>query len=93
MALVAVAAMVLAGVRLWRLRESYLERAAMHRRLEASTRRIAKYSGAMSRIGAEPPGADAALNKRAEYRAELGRKYERAARYPWLPVPPDPPPP
>ncbi|MDR3632993.1 MAG: hypothetical protein P4L84_04100 [Isosphaeraceae bacterium] len=25
--------------------------------------------------------------------SSLSRKYERAARYPWLPVPPDPPPP
>src|SRR5436309_1037307 len=30
---------------------------------------------------------------RAAYYAALRRKYERAARYPWLPVAPDPPPP
>jgi hypothetical protein len=29
--------------------------------------------------------------KRATYHAALRRKYERAARYPWLPVEPDPP--
>src|SRR3954469_25325987 len=29
----------------------------------------------------------------ALYLGRLRRKYERAARYPWLPVPPDPPPP
>jgi hypothetical protein len=28
---------------------------------------------------------------RASYHARLRRKYERAARYPWLPVPADPP--
>jgi hypothetical protein len=29
----------------------------------------------------------------ADYHARLARKYDRAARYPWLPVAPDPPPP
>ena len=28
---------------------------------------------------------------RADYQAALKTKYERAARYPWLPVEPDPP--
>ena len=28
---------------------------------------------------------------RADHHASLARKYERAARYPWLPVEPDPP--
>jgi hypothetical protein len=31
--------------------------------------------------------------KLAEHYQRLGEKYDRAARYPWLPVPPDPPPP
>ena len=30
---------------------------------------------------------------RADHHASLARKYEHAARYPWLPVEPDPPPP
>jgi hypothetical protein len=30
---------------------------------------------------------------RADHHAAMVRKYERAARYPWLPVEPDPPPP
>jgi hypothetical protein len=29
----------------------------------------------------------------ADYHSLMARKYERASRYPWLPVPPDPPPP
>ena len=33
--------------------------------------------------------ADAA--EKAAYDAALARKYQRAARYPWLPVEPDPP--
>jgi len=35
----------------------------------------------------------AAERRRAEYFARMRVKYERAARYPWLPVPPGPPPP
>jgi hypothetical protein len=35
------------------------------------------------------PSADAA--EKAAYDAALARKYQRAARYPWLPVEPDPP--
>jgi hypothetical protein len=31
------------------------------------------------------------LQRNADYHAQLARKYERAARYPWLPVEPDPP--
>jgi hypothetical protein len=35
---------------------------------------------------------DAAENAaNVHYHAALARKYERAARYPWLPVEPDPP--
>jgi hypothetical protein len=41
------------------------------------------------RIGHPSPSADAA--EKAAYDAVLARKYERAARYPWLPVEPDPP--
>jgi hypothetical protein len=38
------------------------------------------------------PGYDAdSLRRRSEYHRRLRRKYERAARYPWLPVAPDPP--
>jgi hypothetical protein len=31
------------------------------------------------------------MTDRADYHASLARKYEHAARYPWLPVEPDPP--
>src|SRR6187549_3347389 len=31
------------------------------------------------------------MTPRAVWHLELARKYERVARYPWLPVPPDPP--
>jgi hypothetical protein len=38
------------------------------------------------------PDADSASRKYV-YHNGLSQKYKRAARYPWLPVPPDPPPP
>jgi hypothetical protein len=42
--------------------------------------------------GVEEEAADAAMNRKtAEYHAALRRKYEHAARYPWLPVKADPP--
>jgi hypothetical protein len=91
MTVVALVAVLMGGFRLWRLRESYRQQAAWHRRLEVSSGRIARYAGAMSRIGIEPPGAGAALSKRAEYRAKMRQKYEQAAARPWLPVEPDPP--
>src|SRR3954452_13753631 len=91
MALVAASAALLVGVRLWWLRVEYQQRAALHRSLEVSSRRLARYAGAMSRIGAEPPGADAVLIKRAEYRAMLRQKYEQAAVRPWISVEADPP--
>ena len=39
------------------------------------------------------PARIAEMQRLAEYEAILARKYLHAARYPWLPVPPDPPPP
>jgi hypothetical protein len=36
-------------------------------------------------------GLEARERTRAAYFAELGAKYRRVARYPWLPVEPDPP--
>jgi hypothetical protein len=38
-----------------------------------------------------PHGDPVAMRRLAEYAHNLRMKYERAARYPWLPVEPDPP--
>src|SRR5262249_5072297 len=40
-----------------------------------------------------PSGTKAYRTTRSEWHAGLADKYARAARYPWLPVPHDPPPP
>ncbi len=37
------------------------------------------------------PRDSALLQRRVEHHLKMGVKYERAARYPWLPVEPDPP--
>jgi hypothetical protein len=37
------------------------------------------------------PGHPDPLHRRREYYDQMRKKYERAARYPWLPVAPDPP--
>jgi hypothetical protein len=34
-----------------------------------------------------------ALRRESDYQAAMARKYSHAARYPWLPIEPDPPPP
>lgn len=54
---------------------------------------VPSHRGGYDEIRVTPtPGYDAAnLRLRADYHARLKRKYERATRYPWLPVAPDPP--
>src|SRR4051812_43881044 len=92
MLVVLVAVTMGAAEHLRRLRIVYREQVARHRALETSSRRIAGYATGLQRLGLEPrarPGP----GRRTEYHAAMRRKYERAARYPWLPVPPDPPPP
>ena len=40
-----------------------------------------------------PPEEQRRIMRQNAYNREMVRKYRLAARYPWLPVPPDPPPP
>ncbi len=57
-----------------------------------SFRSGAEGGGSIEVTGDPSPGYDAeSLRRRADYHAQLRRKYERAARYPWLAVVPDPP--
>jgi len=83
-----------AMVQMRRLRLSYQAQAARHSALERSSRRIASYAAGLRNVGLEPRGdGGAALGRRAAYHAAMRQKYERAARYPWLSIAPDPPPP
>ena len=99
MIVVAVAAgLTAAWVGLARLRllsSDYRAWAEQHAGIEEVLRRIVSSDGANTPVDVSPgPG----LRSRrftawavAEHEAALRRKYERAVRYPWLPVEPDPP--
>jgi hypothetical protein len=101
MAAVAVVGLAFGIFRLWTLRQLYLEKAANHagfrayvlmskdsimhwenRWTDQRTGKPAKYPWP-----AGPPFVPAIT----KYHDDMRLKYERAARYPWLPVAPDPP--
>ena len=94
---VAVASLVMASGRLLWLSSVYRKAALVHAAYENVARtlqtlgmemEIEPESGAINAQRA----ADASVNqKAAESHAARKRKYERAARFPWLPVEPDPP--
>ena len=81
-------------VGLARRREYYLRQAAHHRKLSDDAQ---LYAMSIERRylhwrPSEPELAEmAAYERRSDYQAALQAKYERAARYPWLPVEPDRP--
>jgi hypothetical protein len=80
MVVVAVAAFAIGFGRLWETRQFYLRKAARHEesRAEIWFRNF--------------PGFDpSSVPESAKYHEAMSRKYEHAARYPWLPVAPDPP--
>src|SRR4051812_8359590 len=88
--LVAVAA-ITSGVlvyveRMKRLSQQYRERALNHywQEMTIGTGQKSGYNGKV--LSPDPSGL-------VSYHAQLREKYERAARYPWLPVEPDPMPP
>jgi len=101
MVAVAVVALAFGIVRLWAARQHYLEKAANHAGFRAlimrSSQDIAYWESRWTdqRVGLPArypwPGAPPLVRSMAEYHDAMRRKYERAARYPWLPVAPDPP--
>jgi hypothetical protein len=98
MMVVAVAvALMAAWVGLARLRllsADYRARAEQYAGIEETLGRIVASHGADAPVDISPgPGLRSrrfTAQAVAEHEAALCRKYERAARYPWLPVPPDP---
>ncbi len=69
------------GFGMWMSRRS----AEFHKKAKIHMRMIPIYT--LPRIGRwKPPGYD-----RIEWARVMARKYRYAARYPWLPVAPDPP--
>ncbi len=79
---------------LWRRSELLRREAAFH---EKEYRRYIgeRFNFTRFHIRVDGPIAPFAvhLGKLADYHGQLQEKYENAARYPWLPVPADPPPP
>jgi hypothetical protein len=91
---VAVAALGMGTIAgLVRRRESHLRRAAHHRKLSNDASFSAWLIDHRYRWGpSEPERAEMAdYERRDHYHAALQANYECAARYPWLPVEPDPP--
>jgi hypothetical protein len=96
---VAVAGLLLYGDDLRRRRTHFLERADDHSVYAVYYRRLVRI---VADERTSPGGSDPreqfflaeeedAWRRRADYHESLIVKYERAARYPWLPVAPDPP--
>ena len=101
MVAVAVVALAFAIVHLWSLRQLYLKMAAQHGGISAlrdrtpediafwEARLTAQHEGLPA---SDPwPGGHPLVPSMARYHEAMRLKYERAARYPWLPVAPDPP--
>jgi len=101
---VAIAGLVCGGEVMRQRRTTFLERAAYHARLEREDLESAAHFAFWARRlppnevmhrrlkGGSEDYHDYALDSShtAEVNRRLRLKYERAARHPWLPVPPDP---
>lgn len=91
--------MIGGGVRLKQRGDYLLSLARSHQKEVASS--TARGEALKSRLGGTSGMSDEEIMHlyrtyermmdRADHHAAMARKYERAARYPWLPVAPDPP--
>jgi hypothetical protein len=99
MVAVALLGVVVGIERLYQRRAACLARAAFHAKLEDRARSLADSMLASDAFNAREGNVSSsqfwrkrALLQRAESdrQASLRRKYERAARYPWLPIEDDP---
>jgi hypothetical protein len=107
MAVVAIIAIASGGVAMLKRREAYGIRAAFHARQEQVaggrlrhwSHEAARLEGVPSDVSPPVPDEDKRLlaelidysRNRVVHHRRLKAKYELAARYPWLPVDPDPP--
>jgi hypothetical protein len=97
-AVAAIGLMIGGGVVLKQRRDYFLALAQSHEKEVASS--TARGNALKARFGGTSGmtveeisrlhGAYDLMMDRADHHASLARKYERAARYPWLPVEPDP---
>jgi hypothetical protein len=88
MLVVALAAVSVWGVKMWRVSG---ENAAAAQSWKSYETRYRKREAACLDLGRRVEKIAAKSAAMAVHYAALARKYERAARYPWLPVEPDPP--
>ena len=98
-AVAAIGLMIGGGVVLKQRRDYFLSLAQSHQKEVASS--TARGNALKSRFGGTSGmtveeitrlhGDYDRMMDRADHHASLARKYEEAARYPWLPVEPDPP--
>ena len=88
MVVVAVAALLLGAVAILRRRAHFQVLADYHAEMARHARfdhgSIIRPNGAYVHIPLAAPSL-------VDYHEDMARKYERAARYPWVPVEPDPP--
>ncbi len=95
LAILAVPLSFLSGEMLSR-RETYLGDTAYHARREAEERRnltgfgLARHAGTADANSSSIVKMERASRLRVTYHADLKRKYQKAAAYPWVSVPPDP---
>ena len=99
MAVAAIGLMIGGGVVLKQRRDYFLSLAQSHQKEVASS--TARGNALKSRFGGTAGMTVEEITRlhddyermmdRADHHASLARKYEEAARYPWLPVEPDPP--
>src|SRR4051812_3987507 len=88
---VVLAAIVLMGYVLRERRSRYLQRAGAHAQAEFLAHVV--HTSFKPHVSLEERRRiSRAMNSpaKADYHSPLKEKYEHAARYPWLPVPPDP---
>jgi hypothetical protein len=98
-AVAAIGLIIGAGVLLKQRRDYFLALVQSHQKeVASSTARgnalKSRFGGTAGMTGEEITrlhGEFERMMDRADHHASLARKYEEAARYPWLPVEPDPP--
>jgi hypothetical protein len=93
MVAVAVVALVLGAVQLKRRRDDLLSGAQSHAQVEQKWRQweaLERRALQAGEVDANPSLA-AWVARRISYHRTMARKYRHAARFPWLPVGPDPP--
>ena len=78
------------GYRLKQRRDHFLSQARLHEQNAATLMQVYE-TNRILRTHWTRDDYLSTLSRISGYHAAMARKYERAARYPWLPVEPDPP--